>query len=363
MNKFELATELIQEFYQINANNFEKEVFEILKKILTFKSGYITLGNPDKIEYSYNTLSKNFDEISSYHLKEDLIFKKTKIGQIIITCDKFSKEDTKIFKTCAVVIANIIKDLEVSKVIKIQLKALQDGYIDIKKDNKKIKEAEQVKTEFLSHVSHELRTPINSILGYSDLLGEECAGKLTVKQKEFVTDIKISSLHLLEMVNEILDMSKIEAGAMKLNLKEFQIQQCTQEVLNIIKPLILQKNQTLETEIDDFTFKADYQKIQQILFNLLSNAIKFTEENGKIKIICHKTSNFVEISIKDNGIGIAQQDIYKIFNKFEQLEASRQNSTGLGLAITKELINMHNGNIDVISEPKKGTLFIVRIPQ
>lgn len=239
---------------------------------------------------------------------------------------------------------------------------MQQGYIDIKKNNQKIKEAEQVKTKFISHVSHELRTPINSILGYSELLGEEFTGTLTDKQKEFVNDIKISALHLLGIVNEILDMSKIEAGAVKLNLRKFEIVPCIKEVINIINPLLLQKKQTLKTELDNFEIKADYNKIQQILFNLLSNAIKYTPDNGEININCYKEQTNAIIKIKDNGIGIESKYLNRIFNKFEQIGEPQQNSTGLGLAITKELINIHNGEISVKSEPNKGTIFIVRIP-
>lgn len=256
MEKFEKVTELIQEFYKIEGKNFPNEIFAVLKKIIDFSSGYIVFSNSENIEYSYNSKISNISEIKESCLKEDLIFKHTMFGQIIITGEKFSSDDKKIFKTCAAIISNIIKDFEVSKVIKMQLNALQQGYIDIKKNNQKIKEAEQVKTKFISHVSHELRTPINSILGYSELLGEEFTGTLTDKQKEFVNDIKISALHLLGMVNEILDMSKIEAGAVKLNLRKFEIVPCIKEVINIINPLLLQKKQTLKTELDNFEIKA-----------------------------------------------------------------------------------------------------------
>ena len=362
MEKFEKVTELIQEFYKIEGKNFPNEIFAVLKKIIDFSSGYIVFSNSENIEYSYNSKISNISEIKESCLKEDLIFKHTMFGQIIITGENFSSDDKKIFKTCAAIISNIIKDFEVSKVIKMQLNALQQGYIDIKKNNQKIKEAEQVKTKFISHVSHELRTPINSILGYSELLGEEFTGTLTDKQKEFVNDIKISALHLLGMVNEILDMSKIEAGAVKLNLRKFEIVPCIKEVINIINPLLLQKKQTLKTELDNFEIKADYNKIQQILFNLLSNAIKYTPDNGEININCYKGQTNAIIKIRDNGIGIESKYLNRIFNKFEQIGEPQQNSTGLGLAITKELINIHNGEISVKSEPNKGTIFIVRIP-
>lgn len=184
------------------------------------------------------------------------------------------------------------------------------------------------------------------------------AGRLNEKQKDYLNDIKISSLHLLEMINEILDMSKIEAGAITLNPREFEIEQVINEVCNMIEPLLKQQ---LVKNIENFTIKADYQKIQQILFNLLSNAIKFTPEGGKI-IIETKLSDRAIISIADNGIGIAPENQKKIFEKFEQVDNTVKNSTGLGLAITQELVKLHNGTISVESSINKGTKFTIALP-
>ena len=165
------------------------------------------------------------------------------------------------------------------------------------------------------------------------------------------------------MINEILDMSKIEAGAIKLTLREFEIKQAINEVINIINPLLIKKHQTLETYIEEFKIKADYQKIQQILFNLLSNAIKYTPENGKIKISTSKKDNSAIIQIEDNGIGIATKNHKKIFKKFEQIGEAQANSTGLGLSITKELIKLHKGKIAINSELDKGSIFKITLPQ
>lgn len=363
MNRFEQTNEILREFYQIEPDNIENGIFIVLKKLINFKSGYIFFSNSKKYEYAFKPKVSQISQIKDNYICENLFFKKAQFGQIVITGEKFTDIDKKIFKTCSIIISNIIRDFEVSKVIKIQLKALQDGYLEIQQKNKKIKASEQIKTKFISHISHEFRTPINSILGYSELLGEEFAGSLTPKQKEFVNDIKISSLHLLGMVNEILDISKIDSGTIKLNLSEFSIKNGIQEVLNIVKPLLIQKQQELKTEIPDLIIKADYQKFQQILFNLLSNAIKYTQENGTIKIHCLKENNSIKISVTDNGIGIAKKDLKKIFRRFEQIGETKQNSTGLGLSITKELVNMHNGNINVTSTPQKGTIFTVEFPQ
>ena len=364
MAEYEKSIELINEFFSIEqSENFSNEIFQILQKIINFDSGYIFFTNPTRLEYSYNPKTNDINNIKENYIIEDLKIKNTIFGKIILTGNNFSENDKKVFKTCASIIANITKDKEISKIIKMEIHALQDGYEKIQKSNKKIIESEKIKTKFISHISHELRTPLNSILGFSDLLGNEYIGKLNEKQKEYINDIKISGLHLLGMINEILDMSKIEARAIKLTLREFEIKQAINEVINIINPLLSKKNQTLETHIEDFKIKADYQKIQQILFNLLSNANKYTPENGKIKICTYKKENSTIIEIEDNGIGIAPNNHKKIFKKFEQVDSTQENSTGLGLSITKELIKLHKGKISLKSELNKGSKFTITLPQ
>ncbi len=362
-NDYEKSIELINEFFDIElSENFGEEVFKVLNKIIPLASGYIFFTDPVRLEYSYNKRTSDINSITQPFLQEDLKLKNTTFGKIIITGSDFSAEDKKIFKTCASVIANITKDREISEIIKMQINALQEGYQKTQKNNKKILKAEKIKTKFLSHISHELRTPLNSIIGFSDLLENEFAGTLNAKQKNYVNDIKISSLHLLGMINEILDMSKIEAGVLTLSLRDFEIRQAVQEVINVINPLIIKKNIELETKIENFTIKADYQKFQQILFNLLSNAIKYTSENGNIKIEALKGKNSAIISVIDNGIGIDKKNHKKIFRKFEQIGESSVNSTGLGLSITKELVKLHKGKVTLKSSPGSGSEFKVIIP-
>lgn len=351
---------IINEFFEIDqGKNFAKEVFTVLSKIIDFESGYIFFTNPRRLEYSYNP--KN--EIEKPYLKEDLKLKNTVFGELIITGKNFSEEDKKNFKTCASIIANLTKDIELSKIIKMQIEALQQGYIEVQKSNEKIKKNEEVKTKFLSHVSHELRTPLNSILGYSDLLENKQVGSLNNRQKEYLNEIKTSGLNLLEMINEILDMSKIEANMITLNLREFDLSDLINEVINTIKPLLLKKKITLEYSTKSILINADYQKIQQVIFNLLSNAIKFTPELGKINIYTGKKNGIITLSVKDNGIGIAKKNHSKIFKKFEQLGQTKESSTGLGLAITKELIKLHKGKIHLESSIGKGAEFIVELPE
>ena len=164
------------------------------------------------------------------------------------------------------------------------------------------------------------------------------------------------------MINEILDMSKIETGSITLTLRKFCVQQAVEEVVNILNPLFIKKNITLETNIEDFILNADFQKFRQMLFNLLSNAVKYTQEGGIIKIEAKQEDNYAVISVKDNGIGIDKKNHKRIFKKFEQIGEGRTNSTGLGLSITKELVKLHRGEITVKSALGKGSVFTIRLP-
>lgn len=363
MNKYEQFTILVKQISKIyNDEKFGTKIFELLKDVIDFKSGYIFFLDPERLEYSLNPEVNNIDDISESYLKENLIFKNSIFGQIIITGGQFTREDKEIFLSFASIISNSIKDIELTKVIKMQIDALQQGYFEADKKTKKIKKSDEIKTKFLSHITHELRTPLNSILGFSELLENEFAGKLNNKQKEYVNDIKISGINLLGMINEILDMSKIEAGATNLNKTKFSVQAAIEEAVNIILPLLMKKNIKFEQTIDDIEIIADYQKFQQILLNLLGNAVKFTQPGGNIGIISVKEGKNLILKVKDNGSGIEKNLQKKIFRRFEQGNKPAANSTGLGLAITKEFVKMHKGKIEVNSEAGKGAEFIVTIP-
>lgn len=341
----------IKYFFEINSenNNFYQEIFEVLNRLVSFDSGKIYFVNPQKIIYEYKS-SKNFEKLSA-----DLKIKNTKFGEIIIEGKNFTKEDKNNFEICTYIISDIIKDNELSKIMKLQVDTLQTGY-------KEIKNEEETKTRFLSYISHELRTPLNSILGYSDILENEFYGKLNKKQKEYINNIKVSGISLLEMINEILDITKIEANAIKVNKTEFFIETLINEVENILKSLFINKQISLTKNIINFTLYADYQKIQQVLFNLLSNAIKYTPSKGEIKISTRTEKNNAYISIEDNGIGIEKKYHKKIFEKFEQIDQNASNSTGLGLAIVNELIKLHGGKITLKSELGKGSVFTIKLP-
>ena len=232
--------------------------------------------------------------------------------------------------------------------------------------NREVERATRLKSKFLASMSHELRTPLNAIVGFSDLLAEQTAGQLNDKQKRFVNHIKQGSSHLLQLINDILDLSKIEAGQLELRCEDFQIKDALPEVLSTIRPLAMAKNIQVQHKVEtDWAVYADRVRFKQILYNLISNAVKFTPKEGRIDIDCHEDGNSVRISVTDTGIGIRAEDQAVIFEEFRQVEGAAdttQEGTGLGLAITKRLVEQQGGKISVESEPGKGSRFSFTLP-
>ena len=404
-------------FFEINLNTDKTgdTIFRKISKLLYFDEGFIYFANPDSLQlkYSYKKHAgympeKKFNiagDVKNFIFSKDgkvceenekiinilelsggrfdsfivskIFIKSTVFGILVLAAHQkefYNSKDLEILNSISAIISYVIKDMELSNVFKIQLKALKDGIVEknnayktIKEQNEKILEADRVKNEFLANISHELRTPLNSILGFSDILGAELYGKLNDKQKEYVNDIKISSTHLLGMINGILDMSKIEANAIKIVKSTFMISRAVDEVMNILSPLANKKQISLIRNFtEDFEVYADYQKIQQILYNLVSNAIKFTPEHGQVSILAKLGQDNFKLVVHDTGIGIDEKYHGKIFAKFVQLDSAytkKESSTGLGLTITKELAELHGGKISVISEINNGSTFIVEIPQ
>jgi len=221
--------------------------------------------------------------------------------------------------------------------------------------------ANRMKTEFLARTSHELRTPLNAIVGYSDLLGEEPAGPLPPTYKRFVANIQEGARHLLHMVNEVLDLSKIEAGRIDLNREVFLPGDVLEEVLSVITPLARIKNIAIENQLrPGARIKADRTRFKQILYNLLSNAVKFTPENGRVWIAECNRENTACFYVGDTGIGVPGAEIEAIFDEFHQvgsLPGAIKEGTGLGLAITKRLVDLHGGKVWVESTPDRGSRF------
>lgn len=217
-------------------------------------------------------------------------------------------------------------------------------------------------------MSHELRTPLNAVLGFSQLLKTGMAGELNEKQKRYTNNIITSGDFLLNLINDILDLSKIEAGKIELIKENISAPQSIEETTLLIKERERRHNIVFENEFDpklDY-IEADEQRLKQILFNLLSNAVKFSKpEGGVIKIITRKADEAAEISVSDTGIGIKPENIDKLFLKFERLEkgiSERYGGTGLGLAISRQLVELHGGKIWAESEFGKGSIFTFTLP-
>ncbi len=401
----------ISTLFNINLNSEEGEsvVFERLAQVIEFDYAGIYFLNPESAQLKYSSTTSEINSIfklssddkKNLYSAEGLVFNgssrlakvlelgfyksfvleklivgQTVYGFILLASrqPKFYDDDSSVvLNACAKILAYVIKDVELSNVFKLQLKALKDGIVEknnaykmIKEQNEKILESEKIKMEFLANVSHELRTPLNAILGFSEILSTGVHGDLNDKQQEFISDIRVSGLHLLGMVNEILDMSKIESNTVKLVCTEFFITRALTEVVNILKPLAKQKNVRLIIDYEeDFEVYADYQKLQQILYNLVSNAIKYSPSDDEVVITAEKAKKEFVLKVHDNGIGIDEKYHGKIFAKFVQLDSAytkKESSTGLGLTITKELTELHGGKVSVVSEVNNGSTFIVSIP-
>lgn len=410
---YKKAIECIPTFFEnrIQSNSLGAEIFEPLKSVIDFDEGYIFFMNPDSIRLKYifakerkhsaDDLFRVDDKIKAELFSDKnliitsknplvkllclennhsflilkLFIRDTVFGFILLAKNEksyYTSDILEISTAIGSVISYCIKDIELSEIFKVQLKALKDGIIDTKRayktineQNIKILEADKIKNDFLANVSHELRTPLNAIIGFSEILSNQLFGELNEKQKEYVEDILVSGIHLLGMINEILDIAKIEAHAVNLNRTEFLISQAVNEVVNIVKPLSDKKVISINTRINEGKVYADFQKVRQILYNLLSNAIKFSSENENISVNVYFNNGYVFLEVKDNGIGIAKNDQQKIFDKFVQLEnayTKKESSTGLGLTITKELTELHGGTITVDSDLNKGATFVVKIP-
>lgn len=230
--------------------------------------------------------------------------------------------------------------------------------------NREVEKANRLKSNFLATMSHELRTPLNTIVGFVELLARRTGGPLTEKQERFVGNIKESSRHLLALINDILDISKIEAECLDLHFESFSLTIAADEVLSNLIPLAAAKDIEFTTDVSpDLTVHADRVRVKQMLYNLLSNAVKFTPTGGSIRLAAVSEGDGVRISVIDTGIGIPREEHEAIFEKFHcRVEQHASEGTGLGLAITKLLVEQHGGRIWLESEPGKGSQFHFSLP-
>jgi len=350
---------------------------------------YLNKGERDKI------LDKMEREGSLSNYETQLVAKNGRVIDISLTISKLGNGMGKIIGT-----VGISKDITEEKRIRLEidnknneLKEVNDRLeerilertIELERSNQRLERANKVKNQFIANMSHELRTPLNSIIGFSEILLSDTFGKVTEKQARYANNILTSGKHLLQLINNILDIAKIEAGKMTLDYSTFSALNIINEVMSIINPLADKKGVHLEVRLNEDLpqLTADTIKFKQILYNLLSNAIKFTHQDGRVSLVAEKVKNatftneeviearavdqkeFVQISVMDNGIGIRPDDMDRIFEEFEQADSSYSRShegLGLGLALTKRLIELHGGTIWVESHVNKGSTFSFIIP-
>jgi signal transduction histidine kinase len=237
---------------------------------------------------------------------------------------------------------------------------------EIEEKSRQLEVASQHKSEFLANMSHELRTPLNAIIGFSEVLAERMFGEINDKQAEYLADILESGQHLLSLINDILDLSKIEAGRMELQATEFNLPDAMENTLALVRERAHRHGIALGRRVDERlgTICADERKVKQVLLNLLSNALKFTPEGGRIDVVATVTDNAIEISVSDTGVGIAAEDQAAVFEEFRQVGAASKKieGTGLGLAISRKFIELHGGKIWVKSQVGAGSTFAFTLP-
>jgi PAS domain S-box-containing protein len=234
--------------------------------------------------------------------------------------------------------------------------------------NERVQEANRLKSEFLASMSHELRTPLNSIIGFSDFLLTDEAGRLTANQREYLTDILNSGNHLLSLINDVLDLAKIESGKLDLHPVPVKLADAVEQVASTLRPQLQERQLGLLVEVaaEIDLVRIDVVRFKQILYNLLSNAVKFTPNGGSIGIVVEPDGDGrFDVSVRDTGIGIAEKDVPRIFREFEQLDsgtARRYSGTGLGLPVTQRLVDLMGGTLKVQSEVGVGSTFTVGLP-
>ena len=238
---------------------------------------------------------------------------------------------------------------------------------EIQQKSSQLEMANKHKSEFLANMSHELRTPLNAIIGFSEMLDEQMFGELNEKQAEYVKDIHSSGKHLLSLINDILDLAKVEAGRMELNVSEFNLPATIDNALTLVRERASRHGLKLCAEVDaelnDLT--GDERKVKQVLLNLLSNAVKFTPEGGSVTVRVRRDGALAEIAVVDTGVGIAPADQAAVFEEFKQVGndvTKKGEGTGLGLALAKSFVELHGGRIWLDSEPGKGSTFFFTLP-
>jgi signal transduction histidine kinase len=260
-------------------------------------------------------------------------------------------------------VVDVLKTFATQSALAIQNARL---FREIADKSAQLEAASRHKSEFLANMSHELRTPLNAIIGFSEVLAEGMFGEINEKQTEYLQDILESGRHLLSLINDILDLSKIEAGRMELERSDFHLPSAIENALILVRERASRHGIRLGSTIDERlgVISGDERKVKQVLLNLLSNALKFTPEGGRIDVGAGLSSDVAEVSVTDTGVGIAPEDQEAVFEEFRQVGGAEKKAegTGLGLALSRKFIELHGGRIWVKSELGTGSTFTFTLP-
>ncbi len=264
-------------------------------------------------------------------------------------------------------IANALKQQRLLLENKRLVDSLQRSNKLLYEANEELRRATQAKSEFLANMSHELRTPLNVVIGFSELMLDGVPGEINKEQRQCLDDIMSSGKHLLDLINDVLDLSKIESGKVELKLTNIALSDVVELLRSTMTPMTAQKKQSLIVDVEDGLppLHADEAKVRQVFFNLLSNATKFTPDGGTLKVEAVRKGNWCQVSVIDNGIGIKQEERERIFEAFYRVDTpltKERGGTGLGLAVVRQIIEKHGGQIWVETEYGKGSRFMFTLP-
>jgi signal transduction histidine kinase len=243
---------------------------------------------------------------------------------------------------------------------------LQQVLAELSRKGRQLEVASRHKSDFLANMSHELRTPLNAIIGFSQVLRQRLFGEVNAKQEEYLDDILSSGNHLLSLINDVLDLSKVEAGQVELEVATFSLREALERGVVMVREPAMKRGSHLALELapDVDLVDGDERRLRQVIYNLLSNAVKFTPQDGNIVVATARVNGEVQVSVTDTGPGIAPDDHDRIFEEFQQTDVGVQQreGTGLGLALSKRLVELHGGRIWVESEPGHGSRFVFTLP-
>jgi len=301
-----------------------------------------------------------------------VVYRERRFGVLTIAMNQsFSERERAFLEQMATKLGVALNNITQYNEIRLLADQLRQRSEEISRKNVELERASQMKSEFLATMSHELRTPLNAIIGFAEVLGEGLVGELSAQQREHIGDIQGSGEHLLALINDILDLSKVEAGRMELDPELLELRPLLDNALSMVKEKALTNRLRLTLEVEDEppALWADARKLKQILYNLLSNAVKFTGAGGVVTLrarrIAGPDGEELELAVADTGIGISEEDQARLFQPFVQIDSSisrNYQGTGLGLAMVKRLAELHGGRVALASQTGKGSIFTVWLP-